>query len=205
MPGVIGDVPLHRLYSGYDGTAGTTYGAWLGADRILDGDPQHSGSPLLFSPVNERGNRVPNLLHALDDTIDVEYSQFLVQEVCMFRSPLALPGPTGEWVAIGKPGGLLLHSAANDHYPTVRLELWDGAPPAAARNWDQVVDLTCDLESGVRLQSITATYSPHTLEISRQGAHHARVHVGNQDEAAELDEGTFETGVERWLIQLWLA
>jgi hypothetical protein len=148
---------------------------------------------------------MPSLLHALDDTIEVEYGQFLVQEVCMHRSPLVLPAPTGEWVAIGNPGGLVLHSAASDHYPAVRLELWDGAPPAAAGDWDQVVELMCDLESGVRLQSVTAAYSAHTLEVSQQGAHRARVHVGNQDEAAELDEGTFETGVERWLIQLWAA
>jgi hypothetical protein len=146
---------------------------------------------------------MPSLLHALDDTVEVEYGQFVVQETSMLRSPLALPVPTGEWVAVGGAGGLLLHSVANDHYPAVRLELWDGVPPAAPGKWDQVLDLTCDLGSGVRLQSVTATHSANTLEIARQGGHHARVHAGNQDEAAELDEGTFESGVERWLIQLW--
>lgn len=148
---------------------------------------------------------MPSLLHALDDTIVVEYGQFIVQEVSMARTPLTLPATTGQWVAVGKPGGLLLHSAATDHHPLVRLELWDSTPPTATGNWNQILDVTCDLDSGVRLQSITATHSTHTLEIQQPGAHHARVHVGNQDEAAELDEGTFETGVERWLIQFWPA
>ena len=148
---------------------------------------------------------MPGLLHALDDTVDVEYGQFVVQEVSMLRNPLALPVPAGEWHAAGGPGGLLLHSAATDHYPTVRLELWDGAPPTAQGDWDQLVDLTCDLDSAVRLQSVTAAFSAHTLTIPRPGAHHARVHAGNQAETADLDEGTFEAGVERWLIQLWPA
>ncbi|MCS7479323.1 hypothetical protein ACFFQW_04050 [Umezawaea endophytica] len=60
-------------------------------------------------------------------------------------------------------------------------------------------------DSAVRLQSVTATHSAHALPIARPGAHHARVHAGNRDEAAELDEGTFESGVERWLVQLWQA
>lgn len=148
---------------------------------------------------------MPNLVAALDDTVVVEYGQFIVQEVNMLRSPLALPDPIGEWVAVGGPGGLLLHSAATDHYPTVRLELWDDTPPITSDGWDHVLELTCDLGSAVRLQSVTATFSVHTLPIVRPGAHHARVHAGNQGEAAELDEGTLESGIERWLIQLWQA
>jgi hypothetical protein len=148
---------------------------------------------------------MPNLLGALEDTVVVEYGQFVVQEVSMARSPLALPDPVGGWVAVGGPGGLLLHSAATDHYPAVRLELWDDAPPSAPDYWDHVLELTCDIQSAVRLQSVTAAHSAHTLPIMRPGAHHARVHAGNQDEAAELDGGTLESGIERWLIQLWQA
>ncbi|MEV8442159.1 hypothetical protein AB0425_32690 [Actinosynnema sp. NPDC051121] len=148
---------------------------------------------------------MPNLMTALDDTVVVEYGQFVVQEAGMLRSPLTLLVPPGEWVAVGGAGGLLLHSAATDHCPAVRLELWDDAPPSAPDDWDHVVELTCDLQSAVRLQSVTATCSAHTLPITRSGAHHARVHAGNQDEAAELDEGTLESGIERWLIQIWQA
>jgi len=148
---------------------------------------------------------MPNLVAALEDTIMVEYGQFVVQEISMLRSPLALPDPAGDWVAVGGPGGLLLHSAATDHYPLVRLELWNDAPPAASGRWDHVLELTCDVQSAVRLQSVTADHSERTLPIEQTGAHHARVHVGNRDEAAELDEGTLESSVERWLIQLWQA
>ena len=87
----------------------------------------------------------------------------------------------------------------------MRLELWDDAPPAAPEGWDHVLELTCDVDSAVRLQSVTAAHSAHALQIVRPGAHHARVHAGNQDETAELDEGTLESGVERWLVQFWQA
>lgn len=148
---------------------------------------------------------MPDLVAALEDTVVVEYGQFIVQEVSMLRSPLELPDPVGDWVAVGGPGGLLLHSAATDHYPVVRLELWNDAPPTASGYWDHVLELTCEVQSAVRLQSVTAAHSDHTLPIPQPGAHHARVHAGNRDEAAELDEGTLESGIERWLIQLWQA
>lgn len=147
------------------------------------------------------------LITAVDDTVEVEYGQFVLQEVPMARSPLALPVPTGPWTAVGGPGGLLLQSAATDHYPAIRIELWDDTPPADDRHsgWDQVLELTCDISAQTRLQSVTATPGEHTLTIEQSGAHHARVHVGNRRDTAELGEGSFETGVERWLIQLWPA
>ncbi len=122
----------------------------------------------------------------------------------MARSPLTL-FPEDGWFVVGGPGGLLLHSAATDHSPAVRLELWDDVPPITADGWDHVLELTCDLDSAVRLQSVTAAHSAHSLPIVRPGAHHARVHGGSQDKAAELDEGSFESGVERRLIQLGQA
>lgn len=144
-----------------------------------------------------------NLVKAVEDTIVVEYSRFLVQEISMGRSPMAPSAPRGEWIAVGAPGGLLLHSAATDHYPVVRLELWDGAPPPSSDDWDHVVEVTCDVDSAVRLQSVTAAQSDHSLPITQPGAHHARIHAGNQAETARLDEGTLESGIERWLIQMW--
>ena len=83
---------------------------------------------------------MPTLVTAIDDSIEVEYGQFLVQEIPMTRSVLNLPEPTGDWLAVGGPGGLLLHSAGTDHYPAVRLELWDADPLPGPGDWDQVVD-----------------------------------------------------------------
>ncbi|WIV61372.1 hypothetical protein [Amycolatopsis nalaikhensis] len=144
------------------------------------------------------------LIAAIDDTVEVEYGQFVLQEVSMSRNALGLPVPTGSWTAVGGAGGLLLHSSATDHYPTVRVELWDGTPPGDERSgWAEVLELTCDLATEVRLQSVTATFGEHTLQIPRPGVHHVRAAVGNQSDTAELGEGSFETGVERWLIQLW--
>ncbi|WIY06763.1 hypothetical protein QRX60_24000 [Amycolatopsis mongoliensis] len=67
------------------------------------------------------------------------------------------------------------------------------------------MNLTCDLAAEARLQTVTAAPGNHTLPLPHPGAHQARVHVGNQDHTAELGEGSFEAGVEHWLIQLWPA
>ncbi|MEV8612585.1 hypothetical protein AB0383_32440 [Amycolatopsis sp. NPDC051373] len=87
----------------------------------------------------------------------------------------------------------------------VRVELWDAEPPAAYGEWDQVLAVVCDLADQVRLQSVTAAMSPDVLTLARPGPHHARVHEGGRAATAELAEGTFAEGVERWLIQLWPA
>ena len=146
---------------------------------------------------------MPTLVTAIDDSIEVEYGQFLVQEIPMTRSVLNLPEPTGDWLAVGGPGGLLLHSAGTDHYPAVRLELWDADPLPGPGDWDQVVEVACDLSDLVRLQSVTATQSPKILTVTHPGPHRARVHSGRRVEAAELEEGSYAEGVEGWLIQLW--
>ncbi|MFI5589092.1 hypothetical protein ACIA5G_28825 [Amycolatopsis sp. NPDC051758] len=148
---------------------------------------------------------MPQLLEAIDDSIVVEYGQFLVQESGMLRPAGVLPVPRGPWVAVGGPGGLLLHSAATDHHPAVRLELWDEEPPADGGAWDSVLDLACELDSGVRLLSIMAAMTPMVLPLPRPGSYHARVHSGDREEAGRLDEATFARAVERWLIQFWPA
>ncbi|MEU0534938.1 hypothetical protein [Amycolatopsis tolypomycina] len=148
---------------------------------------------------------MPNLLTAIVDRVDVEYGQFVLQEIPMTRNALEVPVPAGDWLAAGGDGGLLLHSAGTDHRPSVRVELWDAEPHAAAGGWDRVVELRCDLGERVRLQSVTATQSPRVLPITRPGPHHARVHAGGRAETAALDEGTFAEGVEGWLVQLWPA
>jgi hypothetical protein len=148
---------------------------------------------------------MPALLTAIDDSIDVEYGQFVVQEIPMTRNALNVPVPGGDWLAVGGPGGLLLHSAGTDHYPAVRLELWDSEPLPGLGEGDRIVEVACDLSDLVRLQSVTATPSPHVLTISRPGPHRARVHAGRRAETAELEEGSFAEGVESWLIQLWPA
>ncbi|WP_103352193.1 hypothetical protein [Amycolatopsis sp. CA-128772] len=146
---------------------------------------------------------MPTLVTAIDDTVEVEYGQFLVQEIPMTRNVLTLPVPRGDWFAVGGPGGLLLHSAGTDHHPAVRLELWDADPLPRPGEWDRVVEVACDLGDLVRLQSVTAARSPQVLTISRPGPHRARVHSGRRVAAAELGEGSFAAGVEGWLVQLW--
>jgi hypothetical protein len=48
--------------------------------------------------------------------------------------------------------------------------------------------------------SATSAISPHPLHLPAPGEYRARVHTGGRQAAQGLGEGTFETGVERWLI-----
>jgi hypothetical protein len=74
-----------------------------------------------------------------------------------------------------------------------------GEPPPAS-----VADPTCDVVAAeVRLQSVTAVVSRQPLHLPAVGEYRARVHAGGRAAAERLDEGTFGSGVERWLIQLW--
>lgn len=64
------------------------------------------------------------LLAELDDTILVEFSHFVLQEVPMLR--IADVGQATEGRrSVGGPGGIVFRSRASDHYPLVRIELWN--------------------------------------------------------------------------------
>jgi hypothetical protein len=143
------------------------------------------------------------LVGAIDDTITVEYGQFTVQEVDSTRIALELGIPTSDWFVIGGPGGLHLQSAGTDHYPAVRIEVWNGEPAQDPAKWDSIEVVQCHLLGPVRLESVTAEQSEKILDIREPGSHNARVHVAGKRKTAKLAEGTFAKNKERWLIQLW--
>lgn len=66
-----------------------------------------------------------SLVAALNDTITVEYSRIVLQDTNRMNSPLALMTTSEDWLVMGGPGGLLLHSAGSDHLP--RFVLRSGA------------------------------------------------------------------------------
>ncbi|WP_116200873.1 hypothetical protein [Amycolatopsis circi] len=141
------------------------------------------------------------LLAAQDTEVLVAYSMFAMLSGGG-GDPLA---DQQEIAAIG-PGGIGFFSAANDHTATVRLECWDGEPPADASGGETVTGALAIAPSGaVALVGITTGFS---LEIPTPftGPCRAEVVCTGRDEAARLyneEHELFFDDVERWLVRLW--
>ncbi|WP_447002385.1 hypothetical protein ACRAKI_21945 [Saccharothrix isguenensis] len=146
-------------------------------------------------------------LTAIDDTIDVEYSQFLLQDMARLNSAATIQPPTaGEWLLAGGRGGVLFHSAENDHSPAVRIELWAAEPGAAEGQWDAMAEDRFEADSTeLLLWSITAAQGDHTLTLPAPGTYRVRAYVTGQAEIRAAGEASFAEGVERWLVQIWPA
>jgi hypothetical protein len=112
------------------------------------------------------------------------------------------------------PGSVYFASAGEDHDATVRIELWDGVPPAADRSdWEAINDLVGNSKTGsVRVWALTmgpADIEEIPLPIGR---YNIRIHCrGREQLKSEIDrmfqnldvDVAFPEGVEYYLIQLW--
>jgi hypothetical protein len=145
------------------------------------------------------------LLAELDDTILVEFSQFVLQETPMVRiaQEVGLP-PEGRRTA-GGPGGIVFLSQSSDHHPPVRIELWSDRPVPSAEDWDATEELAINLMGEVRLKSLTMEMSERALSLPQAGDYGAIVHVRDDAQVADLEEGSFADTNEQWLVQLWFT
>jgi len=145
----------------------------------------------------------PELLAGPDDTILVEFSQFVLQEAPAQRTAQAIGVPSEGRRSLGGPGGIVFLSQASDHYPSVRIEVWSSRPEAGAARWDATEELTTNLTDDVRLRSRTMEISDKILPLPRPGDYAAIVHVNDDPQTDQLEEGSFAHTAERWLVQLW--
>ncbi len=145
-----------------------------------------------------------NRLVRVDDEIVVEYTMFAFRE---FPDSEGISGnipPEGR-LLISDRGGLLFSSEADDHYPAVTIELWDGEPPPAT-GWEASDEDRCTFrERDVRLFSITSQLGAHPIPLPATGAYRCRAYVSGRELARRRDtaDTSFEHGNERWLLQLW--
>ena len=143
------------------------------------------------------------LLAHLEDSVEVDYNHFLMQEVPILRMLGADDMPGGDVIVAGGDGGLYFRSAGTDHTVDVRLELWDAEPDPVAPPWVVGATVLTDLVEAVQFNSISMVFSGRQLTLPVSGQYMARVSTQGRDAAAELEEATFTKGVEKWLVQLW--
>jgi hypothetical protein len=151
----------------------------------------------------------PNvLISAIDHTVVVEYGRFCLQDTARLHPAAEAPVPANDdWLLAGGRGGVLFRSAESDHYPAVRLELWEARPPTYDEPFDATGEATFSTDgTELKLWSITAAMGAHSLQLPTAGTYHVRAHVSGQAaiEAAEaVDPASFAEGLERWLVQIW--
>jgi hypothetical protein len=147
----------------------------------------------------------PRLRSATAGEVLVAYSLFLLQED---DGDLALDEieRSDEDLATGAEGGVVLWSAANDHYPHARVELWSGEPPVSRDAWEAQQDTTFAVSVTGRLE-LTAIFGPaadaRSVKLPRLGPCQIRAYVRGREEAGRRGAAQFFHGVEQWLLQIW--
>ncbi|MGV9294301.1 hypothetical protein [Amycolatopsis sp. NPDC003676] len=145
-----------------------------------------------------------SLVSSLDDFADVEWGKFgLIDDE---RVPPGEPG----WLALGSPdtlltgkNGAVFRSGGTAHRAGVRLEFWDGVPPAAADRWDTAWEDRIPMTSGVvRLAFVASGVSERTLSLDGPGVYGIRALCRGRQEARRAGDlpCTGEV-VEHWVLQ----
>ena len=146
------------------------------------------------------------LRQTVDTTVLIEYSQFVLQEV---HGPDIAEVGAGEdpgiRLAIGADGGVKFLSAQNDHYPSVRLELWSGPAPPEPGDWDLTEEetFTVGVTGRLMLMTMMGEESSDELVLPGLGRYVIRAQAAGRAAARAGGEGAFFEGVERWLLQVW--
>ncbi|MEU4446796.1 hypothetical protein AB0K14_26115 [Actinosynnema sp. NPDC050801] len=138
---------------------------------------------------------------AFDDTVDVEYSRFCLQDMVRMDGALSLrPPEDDDWLIVGGPGGVLFRSAGSDHNPPIRLELWAVRPEPPETRWRESAEAVfTSAGTELRLWSVTAALGERTLVLPGPGDYHVEAFVRGE---ADPDE---EPEDEEWLVRIWPA
>lgn len=150
----------------------------------------------------------PRCLDAAQGEVLVEYRQFLLQGGGPDAREIHVPDDEGSGIAVtGGPGGLLLRSAANDHYVLVRFERWSGEPPPNHDGWEVTRDSAFTVSDGspLYLSELFGSNDPPEITMPAPGRYLVRAYVWGCRAASERGEAEFFRDVERWLMHIWPA
>jgi hypothetical protein len=148
------------------------------------------------------------VIRELEAQIRVEYSHFYLLDTAIVDLPEPRLTPA-RWVETGDNWAAFL-SGGQDHYASVRLQLWDAQPAAVTGSWDLIQDGTFVATSGeILLWSPTIGPSEHKWHLAGPGSYKMRVHCrGRQAVAQAMDEIiaphiSLPRAIEQYLLQLW--
>lgn len=132
---------------------------------------------------------------------------FALQESWDAELPVEFPDGLNVGVFVNAfPGRVDVSSAGHIHTAAVKVQVWDGAPPAEdASAWDVRDEAGFESVSGdVAVWTPTLGRTDDLIELGRKGSWRVRVHCAGRDEVAAL-RGSEEpvVGVERYLVQFF--
>lgn len=140
-------------------------------------------------------------------SVHVGYHVFGLQDSDDGGLPVPFPDGVDVNAFLGvHPGRLDITSGGHTHHATVDVEVWDGAPPQDAVDWDEQGEATVESSSGeLAVWSLLSGRMDGAVVLGGSGGSW-RVRVGcvGRAAAAALSAGTGTgTGVERYLLRFW--
>lgn len=136
----------------------------------------------------------------------VDYFGLCLQEADDAGVPVRWPEgwEVGQALAVGRPGRLDLESAGHTHQAVMKVEVWDGAPPVVAGEWE--VSAVAELFSLSGQLTVWGVTGPayECVDLGRPDTRwRVRVHCAGRARLAEPASVDVPDGVERWLMQFW--
>ncbi|NBM18837.1 hypothetical protein [Streptomyces sp. GC420] len=139
--------------------------------------------------------------------VHVDFYGRTLQELHDTFVPVPYPdGHVGGRFVSEYPGRIDVESAGHTHTAALRVEVWDGEPPAEAPgSWDEQGDVRIRSESGqLIVWGVAGGPMPETVRLSDTGGtRRARIRCTGREEVRRLAQQGVAHGVERYLAQLW--
>jgi hypothetical protein len=150
----------------------------------------------------------PALLGAVETTVPPDDGQIFV----VAGEPDGVPvlgGTDGRFVGCAPDVIVIISASDLLHEAAVRLESWDGEPPAPDGEWDDAQSGRLPVsEDSVAVQALWEVDLSDRLALTAVGWHHVRVHTGGRAGLRAWDEqwdggDDVPVGLERFVVQLW--
>ncbi|NRQ37287.1 hypothetical protein HII36_36435 [Nonomuraea sp. NN258] len=152
------------------------------------------------------------LVSALEDTVSVQYGQFVFIDADGSAgadgslSPWELSFDEDEWLQVTTNGGLV-STGYSDHKVQVRFELWDAPPPRVADGVSTEREEDFSAGSGrICLTELVSDGEHPFFDLGRRAASwklRALVFVLRDPDEVDWEKEGFPSGLERYCLQFW--
>ncbi|WP_144386197.1 hypothetical protein [Streptomyces sp. SAJ15] len=138
----------------------------------------------------------------------IDYNGFALQDEEDTDLPLPYPeerAELGSGFLNAFESRLDIESAGHTHEAKLVVEVWDGEPPADAReDWEESGESEIFSPSGILAVWVMAGAGEERIELGRADSlWKVRVHSVGRAEVARLADFEVPEGVERYLVQAW--
>jgi len=148
------------------------------------------------------------LIRSFDSEVRVDDGQFFLLDSSTTDLPQPPITPT-QWLHAG-PGWIHFRSGAQDHYASVRFELWQDLPPRTTEPWELVDTVEVVSSSGiVQLWAPTIGPPDGRWELGHPGRYGLRAQCRGRQAAAQAlntavtTDNPLPRGVEQYRLQFW--